>query len=73
MRRKYEVVPKVLPVPPPQWMQSIHHESAHLVDHQGRAACDDRIMGIIGAHWKPHDHVKKCRRCMGAENKNAEK
>lgn len=64
-----QTVPQAIPKAP-EWMQSISHQNAHLVTEQGRAVCDERITGIIGVHWHPHDFVKPCTRCQGWESRN---
>lgn len=57
-----------------EWMQSLHHESAHFVIN-GVPACSNGPKGaniVAGMRWFPHDGcLRKCTRCMGAVNKEA--
>lgn len=50
-----------------QWMQSLHHDSAHFLIN-GEAACAAAANGVHqlpGVVWFPHDGcVRKCMRCM---------
>jgi hypothetical protein len=50
-----------------QWMQSLHHDSAHFLIN-GQAACAKAANGVHqlpGVVWFPHDGcVRKCMRCM---------
>lgn len=54
-----------------EWMQSLHHESAHYVIN-GVPACSNGPKGaniVAGMRWFPHDGcLRKCTRCMGALN-----
>ena len=55
-----------------QWMQSLHHESAHFIVNS-LPACSNADNGakiVPGMAWLPHDGcVRKCLRCMRhAEN-----
>lgn len=54
-----------------EWMQSLHHESAHFVIN-GVPACSNGPKGaniVAGMRWFPHDGcLRKCTRCMGAVN-----
>ncbi len=55
-----------------QWMQSLHHDSAHFIVN-GIPACSNADNGakiVPGMAWLPHDGcVRKCLRCMRhAEN-----
>lgn len=55
-----------------QWMQSLHHDSAHFILN-GIPAClnaDNGAKIVPGMAWLPHDGcVRKCLRCMRhAEN-----
>jgi len=57
---------------PGQWMQSLHHDSAHFIVN-GIPACSNADNGakiVLGMAWLPHDGcVRKCLRCMRhAEN-----
>lgn len=57
---------------PGQWMQSLHHDSAHFIVN-GIPACSNADNGakiVPGMAWLPHDGcVRKCLRCMRhAEN-----
>lgn len=57
---------------PGQWMQSLHHHSAHFIVN-GIPACSNADNGAkldLGVAWLPHDGcVRKCLRCMRhAEN-----
>ncbi len=50
-----------------QWMQSLHHDSAHFILN-GIPACSNADNGakiVPGMAWLPHDGcVRKCLRCM---------
>lgn len=52
-----------------EWMQSLHHESAHFVT-DGHASCEGGPKGakiVAGMMWLPHDGcVRKCLRCINA-------
>ena len=52
---------------PGQWMQSLHHDSAHFIVN-GIPACSNADNGakiVPGMAWLPHDGcVRKCLRCM---------
>ena len=54
-----------------EWMQSLHHESAHFVIN-GVPACSNGPKGaniVAGMRWFPHDGcLRKCTRCMGVVN-----
>ena len=57
---------------PGQWMQSLHHYSAHFIVN-GIPACSNADNGAkiaLGMAWLPHDGcIRKCLRCMRhAEN-----
>lgn len=60
-----------------QWMQSLHHESAHFIVNS-LPACSNADNGakiVPGMAWLPHDGcVRKCLRCMKkVENDTIEK
>lgn len=49
--------------PLPEWMQSLHHDSAHAVIN-GAALCNASVPA--GGRWVPHDGcLRKCTRCQG--------
>lgn len=54
-----------------EWMQSLHHDSAHFVIN-GIPACSNGPTGAkidAGMRWFTHDgFVRKCTRCMGRVN-----
>jgi hypothetical protein len=54
-----------------QWMQSLHHDSAHYITN-GQAACSAAV--TAGDRWFPHDGcVRKCTRCMPHANRGGVK
>lgn len=67
--------PVVKPAPEPErpvWMQSLHHESAHLVYSNGQTACSRNANGAkitAGMVWHPATIGRKCFRCMKHEEK----
>jgi hypothetical protein len=50
-----------------EWMQSLHHDSAHFLIN-GQAACagaQNGVHNLPGVVWFPHDgYLRKCMRCM---------
>ena len=58
-----QLITDTAPPPTAEWMRSLHHDWAHLIEPNGVALCSARIP--MGSMWHPAEETRRCKRCQG--------